>query len=132
MPGTGGAIEVGPVSVTALADAGTTEKVVLTLVGINTDAVRRTIELHGVVNITTGTSATAATVRIRRGTTITGTQVGTDITTPAAAGVRTAIPVEGFDSPGELVNGSYVVTVVEVGAAANGTVNYAVVGGIIG
>lgn len=132
MPGTGGAIEVGPVSVTALTDSGTTEKVVLTLTGINTDAVRRTIELHGIVNITTGTTATAVTVRVRRGTTIAGTQIGADITTPAAAGVRTAIPLEAFDTPGELVNGSYVVTVVEVGATANGTVNYAAVGGIIG
>jgi len=100
------------------------ETVVATLTGVYLQRIGQGVRLHGQFNITTGGSTTAVTARIRRDSLV-GALVGeaTADQIEAAAGstedhdiVRTDFP------PGELANATYVLTVQQTAAAANGTV----------
>lgn len=113
-----------PATATAVTDGGATETVVLTSNGVQSPNAWATISLTGVVTITPGTSATAVVIRVRRGT-VTGTLVGVAETDTLAAAANGIIPFFFVDTPGDVDGIKYVVTVVETGAAANGTVNYA-------
>lgn len=81
------------------------------------------VRVWAAVAITKGTGTTAITwtVRLRRGTTTSGTLVATATATSSLAGDSFTVPVEGFDALGA-VAGQYVVTV--QGSAGNGTVTY--------
>jgi hypothetical protein len=85
------------------------------------------VSVGGVFNITTGTGTTAIVVRVRRAT-LTGTQVGESQTHTIGAAVSANIAFEQLDSG--VLDGtaqSYVVTVSQTAASANGTVNNAAI-----
>ena len=119
------------VTATAVTDGGATEKVVATLANVSTPGPEAEVNLFGHVNITTGTAATAVVVKVRRGTDTSGTEVGTAETDTLAAGNKESIPFNVVDTPGDIAGESYVVTVTETSATADGTVNYAYMGGYI-
>lgn len=102
----------------------TAETVVATLAGVSTGQPGQTVGLRGSARITTGTNTTAVTLRVRRDS-LTGTLVGeaTAEQIEAAAG-----STEGHDiyveesSPGEFIGRTYVLTVEQTAATANGNV----------
>lgn len=101
----------------------TTETVVATLSGVTLPRSGMTVQLNGWCELTAGTGTTAVTPRIRRGVDATGTLVGEGnaLAGGVVAGSATPWDVAGNDTPGDLANGSYVLTVQQTGASANGT-----------
>jgi len=102
----------------------TTETVVATVSGVNMPGPGRRINIAGWSQVTAGTGTTGITIRVRRGTDATGTLIGEG--NPVTAGVANTqtseLDIETTDTPaGELANQSYVLTVQQVGASANGT-----------
>jgi hypothetical protein len=117
---------LGQVNVTALTDSGATEKVVLTVNGVNTNNLQTAVQLEGYIELTTAAAGTTAVVvKARRGTTIAGTQVGASITITATTAAKEDIAFLFQDTPGEVFGQSYVITVTETGAGANGTIDNA-------
>ena len=112
-----------PASAATVTDGGATETVVLTIDGVNTTDVQRQVYIHGSLVIDPGTAATAVVVKVRRGTTVAGVEVGSTETQTAAAGLKRVIPFDAEDIPGEVANESYVVTVTETSATADGTLD---------
>lgn len=102
----------------------TTETVVATVSGISTPRPGCKVILHGWGEITTGGSTTALTARIRRGTDATGTLIGEGNAeqVEAAAGSTEGFDIATEETPGELASASYVLTIQQTGAAANGSV----------
>lgn len=102
----------------------TTETVIATLSGVSSPRAGVKIRLHGWYQVTLGTATTAVTTRIRQGTGITGTLIqeanAEQISTAAASSEGHSIDVE--DTLGEVANVSYVLTVEQTAATANGTV----------
>lgn len=100
----------------------TTETVVATLSGVTTGR-KEDIRLTGNVQVATGGSTTALQVRIRRGTGITGTPVGEGNTlqVATAAGNTEEVSYTTVDFARDVSGESYVLTVTQVGAAANGS-----------
>lgn len=79
--------------------------------------------INGVANITAGTAATSVQIRCRIGNnTITGTQVGPTLSYTIAAGASANVDFEFSDVPG-LYAQAYTITVQQVAATGNGTVN---------
>jgi hypothetical protein len=115
----------GPVYVTAVTTAGQTEKVIATLTGIAVDSTQKNVNIQGFVNITPGTAAVACIIKVRRGTTTSGTQVGTSENSIAVATDNLTIPYFVNDNPGPSDGATYVLTVTETSASADGTVNEA-------
>ena len=101
----------------------TTELVVVTSNGINTGAPGARVMIRAYLNVTTGLGTTGLTVRVRRGTGITGTVVGTAEILTAAASTQYLLALTAVDSPGEVAQQQYVVTVQQAGATGNGTAN---------
>ena len=101
----------------------TTETVVATLSGITTDSASRRLTLFADIELATGVGTTAVAMRIRRGVDTTGPVVGVAETATAigAAGSADPYSIEAADSPGEVNNQSYVVTIQQTGATGNGT-----------
>ncbi len=104
----------------AVAIPTTTETVACTVAGVTIFA-GENVRLLGFTQMTTGTGTTSLTVRLRRGTSTAGTLVGAAVTIQTTAGNTVAVPIGGEDSPGELASGSYVLTVQQVAATANGS-----------
>lgn len=100
----------------------TTETVIATLSGVTTPR-KCNIVLEGWAQITTGGSTTALTPRIRRGTDATGTLIGegNPLQVAAAAGSTEEINIKAIDTNVDLASASYVLTVVQTGAIANGS-----------
>lgn len=100
----------------------TTETVVCTVSGVTTGR-RQDIRLRGWAQLTTGTNTTAVTARIRRGTTITGTLIGeaNAITIGAAAGSTEEFACDAVDPAVDMSSGSYVLTLQQADATANGS-----------
>lgn len=100
-----------------------TEVEVLQLDGITTGAEGRRVHLHGFVQVTTGTGATGLTLRIRRGTGTGGVLVGEAnvVQVEAVAGSTEDHDITVLDTPGELAGESYVLTVQQAAATADGT-----------
>lgn len=121
-------------TVAAKATTGGTEIVAVSSVPISSPGPGALVNISGVVNITTnGTAATSVTVKVRRGTGITGTQIGTSVTVTSAASTSYCIPFEVQDAPGEVDSVQYSVTTIEVGGGANaGSIVYAIINGTIG
>jgi hypothetical protein len=105
----------------------TAETVLATVAGITSQRPGQRVSLHGHVNITMGTSTTGIVLRVREDT-LTGALVD-EIETETLGGA-VAVP-EDHDidcehvPTGELSGKSYVLTVVQTAASANGTVNHA-------
>jgi hypothetical protein len=100
----------------------TTETVVATLSGVSTP--RRTdVKIEGTVQITPGTNTTGLTLRIRRGTDATGVLIGEANLEIVAGAVASAEDhyLKVRDSGVDLFNGTYVLTVQQTAATANGT-----------
>lgn len=109
----------------SITDSGATELVVLTLNPTQYPIeVGSGIYVSGSLTITTAASGTTAVaVKVRRGTTTSGTLIATETVTASTA-TKYTIPFDAFDnSGGETSTSTYVVTVTETGAGANGTVN---------
>jgi hypothetical protein len=102
----------------------TAETVTATLAGVSTNQPGQTVGFRGSARVLTGANTTALTFRVRRDS-LTGTQVGEATTEQieAAAG-----STEGHDiyvqesDPGEFSGRTYVLTVTQTAATANGTV----------
>lgn len=110
----------------------TTEIVAATLSGINVGA-GGVVIVTGTAAVTLGTSTTGLTLRIRRGTAITDpvvgeAYVGSDPVATLASVIRSITAVDAITA--ELANASYVLTVQQVAAGANGTVLTAAVAAI--
>lgn len=103
----------------------TAETVVAVLKGISTRSAGETIELRSRVEATWGTNATGAKIRIYRGADATGTLVSTSPTLTVAAGNLSGLNPVAVDTPGEVANQSYCITVTQVGATGNGTMTSA-------
>lgn len=101
----------------------TAETVIATVAGVSTYRPGETLQIKGSATITNGTNTTALTFRVRRDS-LTGTVVNNadpvQIETAAASSEDHDVSCE--DSPaGEIANGTYVLTVQQTGASANGT-----------
>ena len=110
-------------SATAVTDGGAVETVVLTMAGIDTTPNQSRVLITGIVAITPGTAATAVVVKVRRGTTTAGAEIGTVESQTGAGGAPRVIPYHVEDVPGEVAGQEYVVTVTETSATADGTVS---------
>lgn len=101
----------------------TAETVVATLTGVSMQRAGQTIDLYGHVSVTTGTATTSLVLRVRRGG-VTGTLIGeleTD-TLAAAVGSTEDHDIHETETPtGELAGATYVLTVVQTAATANGS-----------
>lgn len=101
----------------------TSETVIATVSGVNTYRPGETLRIVASATITIGTSGTGLTFRVRRDS-ITGTVVNqadtVQIETAAGSTEDHAITCED-NIAGEIANATYVLTVQQVAATANGT-----------
>lgn len=105
----------------------TAETVVATLTGVATPRPGMSVRLHGSYVITLGTNTTAVTTRVRRDS-LTGTLVDEAITEQisSAAGSSEGHEIVVTDTgQGELAGATYVLTVAQTAASANGSVLHA-------
>lgn len=102
----------------------TTETVAATVAGVSTPRANVKVGLKATVQVTTGTNTTALTVRLRRGTAITDTLVGeaNPVQVAAAAGSTEECTIMWEDAPGDVAGQSYVVTIQQTAASANGSI----------
>lgn len=98
------------------------ETVIATVSGVSTPR-KTTVSLEGWAQVTTGASTTSLVPRVRRGTDINGTLIGegNPVTIGAAAGSTEDVEIRVADVGVDLANASYVLTVVQTAASANGT-----------
>lgn len=104
----------------------TTETIIATSSVIHTGDQHGSAIISGYLNITAGTGTTAVQIRIRQGATLAGPLVGVADTHTLAAGASASIPYGNEDTSGyvqTVYGGQYCVTVQQVGATANGSVN---------
>lgn len=119
------------VTVSAVADGGATETVVATMSNVSPPGAGATVAIDGLVNLTTAATGTSAVVaRVRRGG-VTGPLLGVATTDTVATATAKTIAIDAQDTPPDSASLTYVLTVTETGATANGTVNYAVLTGTI-
>lgn len=102
----------------------TAETVVATVTGVSTAQPGQFVDITGFANITLGASTTAVTLRVRRDS-LTGTLVGEANAeqdfTAAGSTERHSIFAQEVN-PGEFLGRTYVLTVQQTAASANGTV----------
>ncbi len=110
-------------SATAVSDGGAVETAIITTGGIDTTPNQQRVLITGIVALTPGTAATDVVIKVRRGTGVTGVEVGTLTTQVGTAGAPRVIPYHVEDVPGEVAGEVYSVTVAETAATANGTVS---------
>lgn len=104
----------------------TTETVLATLGPFNENQASQFsqgIAFDGNINLTVGTGGTAATVRVRRGVDITGALIGVAQAQTVTAGNTVNIPIAELDPTLVQVGVTYVITLQQTAASANGTVN---------
>jgi hypothetical protein len=99
----------------------TTETVVASVTGVTVPGAGNRVKLDGSVQVTIGTTATAITLRWRRGIDITGTLIGEGNPVQGTAANTVQASLQVTDTPGEIANQTYVLTVQQTGATANGT-----------
>lgn len=105
----------------------TAETVVATLTGVSTAQPGQSVGLRGKANITLGTGTTAIVSRLRRDS-VSGTVVGevqTEQISSAAGSTEDHEIYHEDANAGEFSGRTYVMTVSQTGASANGTVNNA-------
>lgn len=100
----------------------TAETVVATVAGVSTPR-KTNVVIEAWAQITTGATTTSLVPRIRRGVDATGVLVGegNPQTLQAAAGGTEQIDIKVIDPGVDLSNGTYVMTVVQTAATANGS-----------
>lgn len=108
----------------------TGETAVLTSPAVSDDLASNTttgVDINGFLNVTAGTAATLATIRIRQGSGITGTVVYQSEPFTVAAGSEYQVPYEGQDVSGFSGGAAaqYTVTIQMTAATGNSTVNSA-------
>ena len=106
----------------------TAETILVTLVVASVRGSASRVQLAAKFDLTIGTNGTGFITRWRRGATITDTVVGesnTDQIATAAASTEDHVHMV-EDTPGEVANQTYVFTVQQVAATANGTAVFAV------
>ena len=108
-----------------------TNAVVLTSQAVSTPGPDASVHLVGLVQLTTGASVTEVMVRINQWDGGIGPQVGNTIYITAAANTIYTIPFDVTDTPGEVAGLEYTVSVQGSNATTNGTVHYAVIGGVV-
>jgi hypothetical protein len=106
----------GPVSLVT-----TAETVIATLPGLSTHGPDDKIVLEGLASILAGTATTSVQLRIRRGTTAAGAQVGGTATLVLAAAATGTAGIQVDDTPGEVAGQQYVLTAQQVAATGNGS-----------
>lgn len=99
----------------------TTETVVATSLPVSTRGASEQVTITGWVDFTSGTGATALTLRVRRGTGITGTLVSNANAQTVTAGNTLDYDLVVVDTPGEVAGQQYVLTVQQTAATGNGT-----------
>lgn len=99
----------------------TTETVVATLNAPTPNRAGVVVTVHGWAQLTAGTGTTAVTARIRRGTTASGDLVAEGNPVSATAGNTADSVIIVDDTPGEVSTLSYVLTLEQTGATADGT-----------
>jgi hypothetical protein len=109
-----------------------TETVVCTLAGITLPRAGMPVVIAYVGTLLTGASTTAVTVRCRRGVDATGVLVGSAEIPTEAAATTDPLPGQWQDNPGELANGTYVITVQQTAATGAGTSQTAVAVALVG
>jgi hypothetical protein len=110
------------VTVATIPAAGT-EGVVLTSPALSPILDGAVVFLFWMIVITPGAAVTAINTRLRRGTTITSTQVDTGGVVAVTAGSQIRISGCYFDSPGIVANQQYVLTAIATGGAATSAVS---------
>lgn len=121
-----------PANVTVVASpAASSETVVLVSNVVQTDGPGRTIALSGIVNVTAGTNAVAAVLKIRRDNGTGGTEIGTVTTDVVIATDHYTIPFFAIDAPGDVDSMVYSVTLTMTSGSATSTVNDVYIGGVI-
>ena len=110
-------------SATAVSDGGATETAILTTGGIDTTPQQERVLITGIVSVTPGTAATAIVVKVRRGSGVSGAEVGSTETQTGAAGTSQVVSFHVEDNPGEVEGEQYTITVTETSATAPGTVS---------
>ena len=111
----------------------TAETVVATLTGVATNRPGQTLNFTGSVTLVAGTSTTAFTFRVRADS-LTGTVIGeapVDAIEVAVGSVETHTIDVTDTAPGEFSGRTYVLTVQQTGAAANGNVSQAALHGVV-
>lgn len=106
----------------------TTETILATITSVTTPRNNTRVQLVGKCDITTGTNTTALTFRWRRGATITDTVVGesnVDQVEAAAGSTEDHVHIV-EDTPGDVNAQTYVFTVQQTAASANGSALFAV------
>lgn len=91
---------------------GANETVVATVEGVTCDVGSREVYLLGQAYFTLAAESGITTVRIRRGSTVTGTEVSKD-ETEGVAGKKNEFTITARDVVGELANASYCLTLTE-------------------
>lgn len=107
----------------------TTETVLATVPAFNENEAgdfAQGVSFFGGLNVTPGAGSTQATVRVRRGTTVSGTLVGVAHGVGVTAAVPAELPIHELDPVFMQSGAQYVVTIQMTGATANSTVNRAV------
>lgn len=99
----------------------TSETVVATLDAPSPNRAGVVVTVRGWAQLTSGTGTTAVTARIRRGTTVGGDLVGEGNAVAATAGDTADHSISVDDTPGEVSSLSYVLTLEQTGASADGT-----------
>lgn len=100
----------------------TDEIIVATLTGVSTGRATD-VKLSGWVQLTTGTGTTGVQLRVRRGSTTGGTLIDevNTVTAYAAAGSTEERSINVVDEALDAAGVTYVLTVSQIGATANGT-----------
>lgn len=105
----------------------TAETVVATLSGLSTNQPGQSVSFHGSFTGTSGTATTGYTLRVREDS-VSGTVVGeaiADVIEAAVGAVETHTIDVTSANPGEFSGKTYVLTVQQVAATANGNVTQA-------
>ena len=100
--------------------SGAAETVVCTLSGLTTRA-GDAVDIEGTLQVLGGTSGTDIRCRVRRGVDTTGALVGNIWRMDATGAINVNFSLNVTDFPPESQGLSYVLTVLNTGAAANGT-----------
>jgi hypothetical protein len=103
----------------------TTELATAVLPGIATGPGGSAVQLLAVIAFTTGTGVTSVTVRVRQGSGITGTVVGSSGAVVIAASTAGVVPIEVIDNPAEVNGLQYALTIQQAAATGNGSVTLA-------
>lgn len=113
--------------ITALAVVTTTEIVCATSEPLSPHRAGLRARLRGLVELDSGAGTDGVTIRIRRGTTITGTLVSEAIVEETTAALAETWVVSAVDTLGDVATVQYVVTIQQATASANGTVDNATI-----